>query len=65
VKEMKKNEIKGCIYFYTFDDAPFKSTSEYVVFKVGKSTDPFRRMKEAKSLCKQKPRNRMFFPEIP
>ncbi|KAI8327618.1 hypothetical protein EDC96DRAFT_580605 [Choanephora cucurbitarum] len=69
LQEMKRplsnGDRSGYIYAYSFENGPLASTDKFAYFKVGRTTDPHRRMYQVSIKCNHVPKIIELFPSFP
>lgn len=64
-RPISKRDKDGFIYVYSIVDGPRVSKDTHAYFKIGRTTDPIRRMNQVANVCKLEPNIIELFPSFP
>lgn len=64
-KPVSRSDQPGFIYVYSLSQGPRVSRNTYAYFKVGRTTNPHRRMYQVSNVCKLEPKIIELFPSFP
>lgn len=64
-KPISERDKPGFIYAYSLSQGPRASKNKYAYFKIGRTTDPHRRMYQVSNICKMEPKIIELFPSFP
>ncbi|KAI7897340.1 uncharacterized protein EV154DRAFT_384743, partial [Mucor mucedo] len=64
-KPISDRDTNGFIYAYSIVNGPRVSKDTHAYFKIGKTTDPHRRMNQVSTVCKLEPNIIEIFPSFP
>jgi hypothetical protein len=64
-RPVSKRDRPGYIYAYSLDEGPRASIQSHAYFKIGRTTDPHRRMYQVANICNYEPKIIELFPSFP